>query len=182
MSRGSKIQTDSKKGLNDFVEKTARTGTTQSCLDAFSSLQSAQTDVDLWSCDGTEGEGPLLFGLSPDCLHWKLGVRLDGPWFWSNSASMVSVGGNQSCYLKITISGSYSSDGAFRYSFTYLILVLRNFKVQIHFIYIKHILKQFILFWDLSLQCSVLTIWEVLHWSNAHRTGGHTPAQMSLTQ
>lgn len=137
--------------------------------------------VDCWSCDGTEGEGSLLFGLSSDCLHWKTGMRLNGPWLWSNSAFMISVSGNQSCYLKTTISGSYSLDGAFRYSFRHLILVLRNLKVQIHFIYIKHILKQLILFWDLSLQCSVLTIREVLHRSNAHRTEGHTPAQMSLT-
>lgn len=31
------------KGLNDFVEERAHSGTTQSCLDAFSSIQSAQT-------------------------------------------------------------------------------------------------------------------------------------------
>lgn len=169
------------KGWNDFVEERAHGGTTQSCLDVFSSIQSAQTVVDCWNCNGTEGEGSLLFRLCPDCLHWKPGVRLDGPWLWSNSASIVSVGGNQPRYLKTTISGSCSLDGAFRCSFRHLNLVLRNLKVQIHFIYIKHILKQFILFWDLSLQCSVLVIWGVLHWSKAHRTEGHTPAQMSLT-
>jgi len=179
MSRGVQGMNRFQKSLSDFTEERAHRGTTQSCLDAFSSVQSDQTVVDCWNYDGTEGEGSVLFGLSPDSLHWKPGARSDGPSLWSSSASTVS--GNQLCHLTTTISGSYSLDGAFRYTFRHLILVLRNLKVQIHFIYIKHILKQLILFWDLSLQCSVLTIWEVLHWSNAHGTEGHTPAQMSLT-
>lgn len=81
------------KSLNDFVEERAHRGTTQTCLEAFSSEQSAQMAVDGWSSDGTEEEGSLLFGLSPDCLHWKPAVRLDRPWLWSNSASTVSVSG-----------------------------------------------------------------------------------------
>lgn len=59
---------------------------------------------------------------------------------------MIHDGASQPHYLRQAISGSFSLDGAFGYSVAHLILVLRSLKDQIHFIYMKHILKQFILF------------------------------------
>lgn len=57
------------KDLNYFMEERAHRGTTQSCLDAFFSIQSTQVVVDCLSCNGADREGSLFFGLSPDCLH-----------------------------------------------------------------------------------------------------------------
>ena len=46
MSRGVQGMNRFQKSLSDFTEERAHRGTTQSCLDAFSSVQSDQTVVD----------------------------------------------------------------------------------------------------------------------------------------